>query len=197
MVDDSFLGGTLDVDYSNIQNGIDSIHVSAQSTLNWGDGNLDCDPLFVGTGDHPFSLQDGSVCINTGIPDTTGLHLPEMDLAGNPRVYGSRIEMGAYENQNVAVGTNNQAVVNSETFEVYPNPASGVTHLQYSISDIRYSIFELYTLAGVRIKTILYKIQQPGDYELEFDVTELPVGLYVIRRQAGNTFEVKKLVVIH
>lgn len=52
--------------------------------------------------DGDWSLADSSFCINTGTPDTTGLLLPEYDLAGNPRIYQGvypRIDMGAYEFQ--------------------------------------------------------------------------------------------------
>lgn len=77
--------GSVTATYSDIQGG-------------WaGDGNIDEDPLFAGTGEDPYSLLEDSPCIDAGIPDTTGLNLPEFDLAGNPRVFGGRIDMGAYE----------------------------------------------------------------------------------------------------
>lgn len=71
--------------FSNIQGGWE------------GTGNIDNDPLFTGSGNYPFSLQAISPCVDLGIPDTTGLNLPAFDLAGNPRIYGGRIDMGAYE----------------------------------------------------------------------------------------------------
>jgi len=71
--------------YTNIQGGWE------------GTGNIDNDPNFIGSGDYPFSLQSNSPCVNFGNPDTTGLNLPVYDLAGNPRIYGGRIDMGAYE----------------------------------------------------------------------------------------------------
>jgi len=65
-----------------------------------GTGNINVNPAFVGSGDHPFALQDTSRCRNAGNPDTTGLLLPLFDLAGSPRFVGGRIDMGAYEVQN-------------------------------------------------------------------------------------------------
>src|SRR5690606_379149 len=44
-----------------------------------------------------FRLQPCSPAINTGTPDTTGLHLPLTDIDGSPRIYGQRIDPGAYE----------------------------------------------------------------------------------------------------
>jgi len=64
-------------------------------------------PQFVnpssGTGIQPdavnadWSLQPTSPAINLGKADTTGLSLPDTDLAGNPRYYDKRVDIGAYE----------------------------------------------------------------------------------------------------
>ncbi len=90
------------------------------------------DPLFVnpapGYGldyngwEYDWSLLDDSPAINTGTPDTTGLHLPAFDLAGNPRVFGRRVDIGAYENQHVYVKINDSPVFN--TIKLYPNPGN-------------------------------------------------------------------------
>ena len=64
-----------------------------------GQGNLvNTEPEFVAFPDD-LSLSALSHAINHGTLDTTGLFLPETDLAGNPRIYGDRIDMGAYEFQ--------------------------------------------------------------------------------------------------
>ena len=85
------------ISYSDIQGGEAGIEVPASVAFNWMEGNIDEDPLFAFTGEHLYSLPEGSPCINAGIPDTTGLNLPEFDFAGNLRVLDGRIEMGAYE----------------------------------------------------------------------------------------------------
>jgi len=83
--------GSVIATYSDIQGG-------------WaGTGNIDQNPLFVGSGDHPFSLMEASPCIDAGIPDTLGLNLLPWDIIGNERIWdgdgnGSAIiDMGAYE----------------------------------------------------------------------------------------------------
>ncbi|WP_158639653.1 choice-of-anchor Q domain-containing protein [Arachidicoccus ginsenosidivorans] len=68
------------------------------------DGNINGDPLFqsaplaepnpVFGGD--FSLQPGSPAINAG---NTSFNGTTTDFAGNPRVFGAAIDMGAYESQ--------------------------------------------------------------------------------------------------
>jgi len=63
---------------------------------------LDADPFFIDPANGNFQIQFYSPCINSGTPDTTGLNLPEIDLAGNPRIFNGEIDiidMGAYEYQ--------------------------------------------------------------------------------------------------
>lgn len=59
--------------------------------------NLNENPSFFETGANPFQLLTNSVCIDTGIIDAGLLDLPEIDLAGDLRIYNNRIDIGAYE----------------------------------------------------------------------------------------------------
>jgi len=82
-----------DIRYNNIENGLPNYP-------NYYETNLDLDPFFVGEND--YHLNPISSCINRGIPDTTGLNIPEFDFDGNPRIYegeNPRIDIGAYEYQ--------------------------------------------------------------------------------------------------
>lgn len=81
----SATGSTVTVNYSDITGGMTGI------------GNFSLNPLFVNSGDDPFAIQESSPCRNTGTPDTTGLGLPLIDLAGQPRISENRVDVGAYE----------------------------------------------------------------------------------------------------
>ena len=81
-------GGTFTVSYCCIEGGYAS-----------GTNIISDDPLFTNTFLYDYSLTSNSPCINAGTPDTTGMGLPTDDLAGNPRISGGRIDIGAYEFQ--------------------------------------------------------------------------------------------------
>ncbi|MCK4694602.1 MAG: right-handed parallel beta-helix repeat-containing protein, partial [Candidatus Cloacimonetes bacterium] len=84
--------------YCDIEGGINAFGLNINVVYNGiYENNIDSDPLFIGIGDHPYSLQNISPCIDAGTPDTTGLYLPEFDIAGNPRISHNRIDIGAYE----------------------------------------------------------------------------------------------------
>ncbi len=62
-----------------------------------GTGNIYVNPQFTNTTTKDYTLKTTSPCKNKGKPGTTGL--PTKDLAGNPRVVGGTVDMGAYEIQ--------------------------------------------------------------------------------------------------
>lgn len=84
--------------YSNVQSGRSGVFVEPGSVLNWGQGNIDADPLFTGLLYNDFHLSQNSPCIDAGDPT----YVPprgETDLDGLPRLYGVAVDMGAYEFQ--------------------------------------------------------------------------------------------------
>ena len=95
-------------------------------------GNIDDNPMFVNPSPgeglgyegklYNWNIKESSLCINAGTPDTSGLFLPALDFEGNTRVYGTRVDMGAYENQHLCVKINDSPVFASK-INIYPNPA--------------------------------------------------------------------------
>lgn len=88
------------------------------------DGNLDATGItpgavFVNPSGEDYTLLPCSPATNAGNPDTTGLYLPLVDLVGLPRVFGDRIDMGAFENntdaQNDGIATINKVIVRLQT----------------------------------------------------------------------------------
>jgi predicted outer membrane repeat protein len=83
--------------YSDVEGGQPSVFVQVDSTMIWGAGNIDLDPMFVDAPTGNYRLSAGSPCIdaadNTAVPpDTTDLdddgnviERTPLDLDGNPR----------------------------------------------------------------------------------------------------------------
>ncbi len=145
--------------YSNIQGGEASIYNPYGGTVNWLEGNINEDPLFIGYGDSPYSLSDNSPCVNTGIPDATGLNLPEFDLAGNLRIFGNRIDMGAFENQNAVLDIDFSTIhLLENSFTNHPNPFNPSTEITFQtsgFSNIESVEISIYNLKGQKVKTFL------------------------------------------
>jgi len=184
------ISGTATVTYSDIQGGWE------------GEGNIDEDPLFVGIGEYPFMLQDLSPCVNAGIPDTTGLNLPEFDLAGNPRVYGGRIDMGAYENQNVVVNTDENLIpLITKLNQNYPNPFNPTTTINYSLRENSKVTLNIYNIKGQKVKQLVSDQLPAGQHSVVWngkDENKKPVssGIYFYKLKTGDFEKTRKMILM-
>ena len=122
--------------------------------------NIYEDPLFVGTGDDPYYLVENSPCIDAGIPDTTGLNLPDYDFAGNPRLWDGRgdgfafIDIGAYEYYTVGIDDEEIHSILDIQLSNYPNPFQSSTTISFQINNEQNKQKELviYNLKGQKVK---------------------------------------------
>ncbi len=87
---------TSTVNYSDVAGGEAGASVDGSSTLIWGDGNLDADPLFAGAGAGDYHVTLGSAAIDSGDPAFEPA-IDETDLDGDDRVLNDRIDMGSDE----------------------------------------------------------------------------------------------------
>jgi len=193
---------SITISYSDIHGGEAGIVTNNNGTVNWLEGNIDEDPLFVGTGDHPFMLQDLSPCVNAGIPDTTGLNLPEYDLVGNPRIYGGRIDMGAYENQNVVVGANENLIpLITKLNQNYPNPFNPTTMIKYSLKDNSKVSLNIYNIKGQKVKQLDHEVLPAGQHSIVWDGRDdngKPVssGIYFYKLKTNNYEKTRRMILI-
>ncbi len=60
-----------------------------------GTGNISVAPSFMNAGDSNYRLQEASPCVDTGT--NLAVMAGMLDLDGNPRILGARVDMGVYE----------------------------------------------------------------------------------------------------
>jgi len=169
--------------------------------------NLGIDPLWDTASLYPYSLSESSPCINTGTLDLPpGIELPEYDLAGNPRVWGSSVDMGAYEyGPWVSVKENPNSTFNiqhSTLLKVSPNPFSYGTYVSYELKENGRVNISVYSISGMKVKTLVNNTGSVGDKgSFYWDGSDqngqaLPVGVYFIRMTMdGKEIETIKVVI--
>ena len=196
---ENFEPNSITITSSDIVGGENGIIINNNGTINWLEGNLDMDPLFVGTGNYPYSLQDFSPCVNSGTPDTTGLNLPEFDLAGNPRIQGGRVDMGAYENQNFIANTDDSLILdNLILFQNYPNPFNPSTTIKFSTQNDSEVELSIYNIKGQKIKTLVQNEFTKGNHSIIWNGDDecgksVSSGIYYYKLNvSGKTESIKK-----
>lgn len=166
----------LNVEYCDIEGGEDAIYPGNppnEAIINWLEGNIDEDPLFLLSGADPYQLTELSSCIDTGTPDTTGLFLPPWDLLHNYRVWDGNedgiaiIDMGCYEfgADTVGVFYNELPIINYE-LRNYPNPFNPETKIVFDLPESGRVKLEIYNIKGQKVKTLLDCYMSSGRSEL-------------------------------
>jgi len=175
-------GNSINITYSDIQGGWE------------GEGNIDENPLFIGTGEYPFALSDNSPCINAGNPDTTGLNLPLLDLAGNPRIKGGRIDLGAYENQSVSTFVTQNKRTNNFDVSCNPNPFSDEMTISWYQVESSCTKIEIWNSTGKIVKELFNNFLSKGKHIYKWNSNELPSGIYFIRLNVDDNTVTRKVV---
>ncbi len=93
-------------------------------------------------------------------------------------------------------GENNEPVDQLALSQNYPNPFKRVTKLSYALPEVADVKLTVSSLLGRRIKEIATGTQAAGTYEVSFDATGLPSGIYFYRLQAGDFVETKRMVIV-
>jgi len=88
-----WVASSLAIIYSNVKGGSSGTHTYPTSTIFWGDGNIDADPLFKDPAQDDYHLSWLSPCINRGINH----YAVVKDMDGDPRPYMGTVDMGADE----------------------------------------------------------------------------------------------------
>jgi hypothetical protein len=78
----------------------------------------------------------------------------------------------------------------------YPNPFNPSTTISYSIHEQLHSRLQVFDVTGKEIATLVDEIKNPGTYEVIFNASHLPSGVYVYRLQAGEYVESRKLMLL-
>jgi hypothetical protein len=177
----------LSIEHSLIDGGEAAIDmVTSNNLLYYSPTNIDADPLFTGIGENPYQIDYGSPCIDAGTLELPSfIHLPETDLAGNPRIYGASIDMGAYE-WNPTVGTNEcQAIIpeKEKNLRVAPNPFSTSTRIMVKTNAPVKIKLEVYNNSGQRVKVLMDGTSLAGTSIIHWHGEDtynrsLPAGIY-------------------
>ena len=78
----------------------------------------------------------------------------------------------------------------------YPNPFNPTTNIKYSIPQSGFVTLKVYNMLGQEVATLVNQQQKVGEYNVDFDASNLASGVYMYRIQAGNVTLTKKMLLL-
>ena len=80
-----------------------------------------------------------------------------------------------------------------DLYQNYPNPFNPTTQIKFTISEVRFTTLKVYDVLGNEIGTLVNEEKPAGNYEINFNATSLPSGVYFYQLKAGEFIETKKM----
>ncbi len=99
-----------------------------------------------------------------------------------------------------SIGNNIELIAGYRLYQNYPNPFNPVTKIKFDLPLRRgvggMTTLKIFDIIGREIKILVNEQLQPGTYEVAFDGSNLPSGVYFYKLSIGNYTETKKMLMI-
>jgi hypothetical protein len=96
----------------------------------------------------------------------------------------------------VSVDVENAVDINYVLEQNYPNPFNPNTVISYQLPVTGNVELKVYDLLGREIATLVNEEKLAGEYEVEFNATDLPSGIYFYQLKASPFSETKKMILL-
>jgi hypothetical protein len=78
----------------------------------------------------------------------------------------------------------------------YPNPFNPATKIKFSVPEDGNAKITVYNSIGQRIAQLINRFVKAGSYEINFDASDLPSGVYIYQLQTGSFMDTKKMILL-
>jgi hypothetical protein len=162
------------------------------------EGNM----IFAGTNDYVYESTDEGAnwsVMLTGIPNNTKIN----SLIADPyNVFASTSDKGVWKLPAAIIITflnnhNTELPINFSLYQNYPNPFNPSTKIKFNLpSSASNSSVKLviYDVLGREVITLINRQLNPGTYEIDWNASDYPSGVYFYKLTAGDFSSVKKMV---
>ncbi|MDP8241301.1 MAG: T9SS type A sorting domain-containing protein [Candidatus Hatepunaea meridiana] len=179
--------------FCNIEGGRDGIVSNGSVEINWRDGNINANPIFVNLWGGRYPIGEGSPCIDNGtaffaLDDGVLLDLSEDEYAGEAP------DIGAFEIDFDAVWQSIPYIANScLMLRSYPNPFNNRTIISFNLPTTDLVSLDILDISGREVTNLIDNqfttgrkiVIWNGDYE--------SAGIYFARLSSGKQQNMIKL----
>ena len=78
----------------------------------------------------------------------------------------------------------------------YPNPFNPGTKIKFVIPNSSFVNLKVYNVLGKETATLVNEERPAGNYEVEFEASSLPSGVYFYQLRAGSFIQTKKMILL-
>jgi len=145
-----------------------------------------------------YSIDTGITWSPVETPDNSAIF--DLDFADT--TYGFACGVNGvilkYDRTKSSVINSNQELAerNFNLYQNYPNPFNPRTVIRYSLSENQNTSLKIYDVLGNEVVSLVNEKQNSGSYNIEFDGTNLPSGIYFYKITSGKYSAVKRMVLI-
>ena len=93
-----------------------------------------------------------------------------------------------------AINEDIKPAISFKLYQNYPNPFNPSTSIRYAIRTNQFVLVKVYDMLGNEVATLVNEEKPAGNYEVRFNTTQLPGGVYFYKLQAGNFSETRKMI---
>ena len=137
--------------------------------------------------------------LSSGLPATTYCILDEIAIDIDDYIYGITNGSGSYRStspttigiQDNVLQENRLAIVN------YPNPFSGSTTIQYSVPEKSFITLKVLNVNGNEIESLVYTQMDKGNFTIDFELGNLPAGIYFYVLSDGTSTASGKMSIVN
>ncbi len=191
-------GGNFTIRYCDVQGGYS------------GAGNINVNPQFA---DSNYYLLPSSPCVDAGDSSIIYNDPEDPNNPGNalwPARGTLRNDMGAYGGplskvlSNILIGLkkiSGPVPQKFQLFQNYPNPFNPATKIKFDIggldnNGVLNAKITVFDIQGKQIAVIFNRELQAGTYEIEWNATDYPAGVYFYRFTAGDLSVSRKMILL-
>lgn len=135
-------------------------------------------------------------------PDGDGptLELRDPDLNNDlPSSWTTSTGYGTPGSLNSVLSSNETDANNPLRFKLsqnYPNPFNPSTSISYSIAKPGVVKLEVFDLLGQKIASLVDRVQTAGEYDVSFEASDIPSGIYIYRLSNNGQTSIRKMTLI-
>ncbi len=88
----------------------------------------------------------------------------------------------------------NETLTEFKLFDNYPNPFNPSTKISWQSPVSSRQTLKVYDVLGREVATLVDEYREAGNYEIEFNASNLPSGVYIYKLKAGEFVQNKKMI---